>query len=141
MSSGTVLDAPAPIAEPRLRLGEEAGGDVGVHVVELPLREHRQHRCSGRSGARADLDHAQAAALGQRVHKGPDRHPRASGSPAARYRCLEVQIGGGGFSAAEQESERVIAAAQDIGKGAAGPAKEPDFGPGPWEYRPAITAA
>ena len=40
----TILDAPTTIAEPRLRLGKEARGNIRVHVVEPPVGKLRQHR-------------------------------------------------------------------------------------------------
>ena len=39
----TILNAPAAIAEPRLRLGKEARRDIRVHVVKLPVGKLRQH--------------------------------------------------------------------------------------------------
>ena len=123
----TILDAPAPIPEAGLRLGEEARRDVGVHVVEPSLGQQRQHRGRGRTRARPHLDHPQAASFGQGIDELPNRLLEQP-VRRARHGCLEVEIRGGRFSAAEQQGERVLAAAQHLGEGAARPPEESHLG-------------
>ena len=123
----TVLDASAPIPEPGLGLREKARRDVGVHVVESSLGQQRQHGGRGRTGARPDLDHPQAASCGQGVDELPDRLFEQP-VRGARHRCLEIEIGGGRFSAAEQQGEGVLAPPQHLGEGSARPPEKPHLG-------------
>ena len=112
-----VLDGAS--AEAPLGLGKEAGRDVGVGVVEPSLRKLRQHRGGCRSGARPDLQDPQPPPLrqpGRQLPNGIGQHPVGR----ARHRRLQIQIGRAGFSAAEQECERVRLVAKHLGQGAAG---------------------
>ena len=119
-----VVDASAAVAEARFGLREEAGGDVGVHVLELAVREHREDGGGRRSGARADLDHAQAPSPGQSVDQGADRHFQHAVS-GPRNRSLEVEVRRGGLAAAEEESQRIFPAAEDLGQSGRGSPEQP----------------
>ena len=122
-----VLDASAAVAEARFGLREEAGGDVGVHVIEPALREDRQDGSGRRSGPGADLDHAQAPSPGQRIDQGADRHLQHA-VRGARDRSLEVEVGGGRFTAAEEEGQGVFAAVQDVGQRGGRAPEQPGLG-------------
>ena len=124
---GAVLDASAAIPEPRLRFREEARGDVRVRVVEPAFRELRQDVGGRRPRARADLHHPQPAGVRQPGHQRPDRVAQHLVG-RARHGRLQVQVGRGRVSAAEQERQRVHAAEQHFVKGAAAPPKQPDLG-------------
>ena len=122
-----VLDAPVSVAEPFLRLGEEPCRDVRVGVVEASGGKLRQYRRGGRSGARPHLDHPQPSSLREPGQERPDRVPQ-QGVGGAGHRRLEIEVGRGGFPAAEEERQRIRFTAQRIGQGAAGAAEQPDLG-------------
>ena len=122
-----VLDASASVAEARLRFRKEARGDVRVRVVEPAFREFRQDVGGRRPRARADLHHPQLAVVRHPGHQRPDRVAQhlVGGSGHRRF---QIQIGRGRVSTAEQERQRVHAAEQRFGQGAATPPEQPDFG-------------
>ena len=124
---GAVLDASAAVTKASLRFREEARGDVRVRVVEPAFREFRQDVGGRRPRARADLDHSQPAVVRQPGHQRPDRVAQHLVG-RARHRRLQIQIGRGRVSAAEQERQRIHAAEQHLGEGAAAPPKQPDLG-------------
>ena len=123
---GTVFDAPAAVAEARLGLREETGGDVGIHVLEPPGRKLGQDRRGRRPRSRADLDHPQPPSLGERSYQGPHRL-RQHLVRRSRDGRLQVQVGRRRLSAAEQEREGVLAAAEHVGQREAGAPKQADF--------------
>ena len=114
------------IAEQPLCLREEARRDIRVHVVVPPFGKLRQDGFGRRSGTRPDLNHPQVPSFGQPGYKCAHR---VSQHPVRRsiYRCLEIEIRGAGFSAAEEKRQRILFAAKHFRQGTRASAKNPDL--------------
>ena len=120
------VDRGAVRAETRLRVGEEAGGDVGIHEVEPSGRKLRQEAFGRRADAGAHLQHAQPPPVRQFVHQRPDH---LADHPVRRPpdRRQPIQIAGRRFRVAEQQRQRVLVAAEHLRKGARAAPEQPDL--------------
>ena len=122
-----VLDASPAIAEACLRFREEARRDVGVHVVEAPFGELRQHRRGRGSRTRSDLDHPEPPSRRERDHERADRLAQHL-VRRARHRRPQVEIGRGRLSAAEEQRQGIGLPPKHVGERATGAPEQPDLG-------------
>ena len=122
-----VLDASPAIAEACLRFREETRRDVGVHVVEAPFGELRQHRRGRGSRTRSDLDHPEPPSRRERGHEGADRLAQHL-VRRARHRRPQVEIGRGRLPAAEEQRQGIGLPPKHVGERAARAPEQPDLG-------------
>ena len=89
-------------AEARLRVREEARGDVGVHVVEPAGRKLGQDAFGRRADSGTHLQHPQPPSLRQFVHERPN-HVAKHSVRRPPDRRPPIQIGGRWLGIAEQQ--------------------------------------
>ena len=121
-----VVDPRVPFGEARFRFREETGRYVRVDVVEVRAAKSRQNAVGRGADAGADLEHAEAPLVRQPGHERLDElseHP-VRGHPHGRP---AVEIAGLGLGVAEQERQRVLAAAKHRGQSAGAALEQPDL--------------
>ena len=121
-----VFDRHIRLAETPLRVREEARGDVGVRVVELPSRKPGQDALGRRPNARANLQHPEPPSVGQ---PGRDilHHLSQHLVRGFPHRCPPIQVGSLRFRVAEQQRQRILTAAQHLRQRPGASPEEPDL--------------